>query len=272
MQGIQAFIPTEKKIEYLQALLQVGFDVLDAGSFVSAKAIPQMQDTKEVLSSLSWQHSGTRLLAIVANTRGAEEALMLPGIAILGFPLSLSETFQQRNTNRSIAEAFLTIKEIQERCQHSARELVVYLSMGFGNPYGDPYAPGLVLEFVQRLKELGVTSVALADTIGLSTPLQVTELCRLLHQHLNDMSWGLHLHARPGEANEKIMAAYQAGCTRFDSAIGGIGGCPMAGDQLVGNVATETLLQCFPYKADLLKWDALAEAQAIARHIFNTYH
>ena len=240
MQGLEKFIPTEKKIEYINQLLKVGFDTLDCGSFVSAKAIPQLKDTAEVLHRII--PSSTKLLVIVANTRGAEEASRFESISYLGFPLSISETFQQRNTNKSISEALNTVAAIQEICIRSGKQLVTYISMGFGNPYNDPYDESIVGQFTGILSTLGIKIISLADTIGVSTPTQITQLFTSLIPQFSGIEFGAHLHSNPATAWEKIDAAYQAGCQRFDGAIKGFGGCPMAEDELVGNLATETIL------------------------------
>jgi hydroxymethylglutaryl-CoA lyase len=242
MQGLPDFIPTEKKIAYINSLLKVGFDTIDFGSFVSAKAIPQLKDSAEVLEKIEWQTSASKLLAIVANTRGAEEASKYPGIRYLGFPLSISETFQQRNTNKSIAEALSTLEEIQNICQRSNKKLVTYISMGFGNPYGDPYEVSLVGNFVDILATLGSEIISLADTIGVSDPENIGFLFSNLSKQFPKIELGAHLHSTPQTAREKIDAAFKAGCRRFDGAIRGFGGCPMAEDDLVGNIATETIL------------------------------
>lgn len=243
MQGLEHFIPTEQKILYINKLLNVGFDTIDFGSFVSAKAIPQMRDTADVLSKLNWQTSKSKLLAIVANTKGAEEASKFDGISFLGFPLSLSETFQKRNTNKSIAEALNTLEEIQTICVNRSKTLVTYLSMGFGNPYNDPFDVKLVAQFTDILATLGVKIVSLSDTIGVSTPETITYLFNSLSKQFPEIEFGAHLHSNPATAMEKIDAAYAAGCRRFDGAIRGFGGCPMAKDELVGNIATETIIQ-----------------------------
>ncbi len=242
MQGIDEFIVTESKIRYINQLLKVGFDTIDFGSFVSAKAIPQMRDTKEVLAGLDLSTTKSKLLAIVANTRGAEEAAQHKAIDYLGFPLSISETFQQRNTNKSITEALNTLSEIQNVCESTGKQQVVYISMGFGNPYNDPYSVTLVEKFVDILNTLGVKIISLADTIGVSTPEQIKYLFETLSVKLKDVELGVHLHSTPQTAVEKIKAAYEAGCKRFDGAIKGFGGCPMAKDDLTGNLATETIL------------------------------
>src|SRR6187551_561546 len=228
MQGLTAFIPTADKIRYINQLLKVGFDSIDFGSFVSAKAIPQLRDTVEVLDSLKVAESKTKLLAIVANVRGAEEASRFSAISFLGFPLSISETFQQRNTNKSIAEALNTVEEIQNICLRSNKKLVVYISMGFGNPYGDPYDVNLVNQFVDILVTLGVEIISIADTIGISNPENVYSLFSSLSKSNPKTEIGAHLHSNPSVSIEKIEAAYRAGCKRFDGAINGFGGCPMA--------------------------------------------
>lgn len=242
MQGIDEFIVTEKKIRYINQLLKVGFDTIDFGSFVSAKAIPQMRDTKEVLAGLDLSTTTSKLLAIVANTRGAEEAAQHKAINYLGFPLSISETFQQRNTNKSISEALNSLSEIQQICETTGKQQVVYISMGFGNPYNDPYSVKLVEQFVDILRTLGVKIISLADTIGVSTPEQIKYLFESVAGKFGDIEFGAHLHSTSQAAVEKIKAAYEAGCKRFDGAIKGFGGCPMAKDDLVGNLATETIL------------------------------
>lgn len=245
IQGIQEFIATEKKINYLNELLQVGFDVIDFGSFVSEKAIPQLKDTHQVVQALHWQQSNSQLLAIVANVRGAEEALQYEAIKIIGFPLSVSEQFQQRNTHKSIAAALETVKILQEKCVQTRKTLQVYLSMAFGNPYQEVYNPTIVNELVARLADLGVQRIALSDTIGIATPQSITDLFSVITQKYPNLIISAHLHSNPATATEKIAAAYYAGCRYFESALGGLGGCPMATDHLTGNIATETLLQWF---------------------------
>lgn len=242
MQGIQQFIPTEQKVKYINQLLKVGFDTIDFGSFVSPKAIPQLRDTAQVYEQLEVADSKTKLLAIVANTRGALEAAKFEGIHYVGFPLSLSETFQQRNTNKSIAEALNTVAEIQEVCKKNNRVLVAYLSMGFGNPYNDPYDAGIVAQFADILVTLDVEIISLADTIGVSNPEQITLLFSELANRFPKVEFGAHLHSNPATAEEKIKAAFDAGCKRFDGALKGWGGCPMAEDELVGNLATESII------------------------------
>ncbi len=242
MQGLDEFIPTASKIKYINKLLKVGFDTIDFGSFVSPKAIPQLRDTAEVLDQLNWSTSKSSLLAIVANTRGAEDAAKYDAIRFLGFPLSISETFQKRNTNKSIAEALDTVNEIHNICIKSNKKLVTYINMGFGNPYGDPYDVDLVGNFVDVLVTLGSNVISLADTIGVSEPSNISYLFSTLSKQYPDVEPGAHLHSTPAKALEKVAAAYHAGCRRFDGAIKGFGGCPMAKDELVGNLATETIL------------------------------
>jgi hydroxymethylglutaryl-CoA lyase len=248
MQGWKTFIPTEKKAEYINSLLQVGFDTIDFGSFVSPKAIPQMADTHEVLKKLDLSRTATKLLAIVANVRGATEAMDYEQITYIGFPLSVSETFQQRNTNASIADALERITETQHLCTAHGKQLVVYISMGFGNPYGDAYSPELVFQYVHRLVNEGVPIISLADTVGLATAQQVKEITGHLINALPQVEIGVHLHSSANNWHEKVDAAYMAGCRRFDGALKGIGGCPMATDALVGNLNTEWLLGYFADK------------------------
>lgn len=263
MQGLEVFIPTEDKVTYLNQLLKVGFDTLDAGSFVSAKAIPQLADTSAVFDQLDLSTTKTKVLAIAANTRGAEDACRHPAVTYVGFPLSLSETFQQRNTNKSIAQALETLNEIQECCVASGRTLVTYLSMGFGNPYGDPYDLDIVSKFVDILKTLEVRIVSLADTVGVSTTEQITYLFKRLTRDYPTVEFGAHLHATPELAAEKIYAALDAGCRRMDGAINGFGGCPMAEDKLVGNVATETIMDCLEKRKIAHGLDVRAFAKAV---------
>jgi hydroxymethylglutaryl-CoA lyase len=270
MQGLTEFIPTENKILYINQLLKVGFDTIDFGSFVSSKAIPQMRDTAEVLDKLDLENSESKLLCIIANTRGAEDAARYNSITYLGFPLSISETFQQRNTNKSIVEALNSLEEIKNICLRVNKKLVTYISMGFGNPYGDPYEPALVGKFVDILVTLGSDVVSLADTIGVSTRDNVSSLFTSLSKQFPKVEIGAHLHSTPQTAREKIEAAYLAGCRRFDGAIRGFGGCPMANDQLVGNMATETILTYLDdqhVKTGIDK-KAFVEAMAIADEIF----
>lgn len=274
MQGIDEFIVTEDKIRYINQLLRVGFDTIDFGSFVSAKAIPQMRDTKDVLAGLDLTKTKSRLLAIVANTRGAEEAAQYQQITYLGFPLSISETFQQRNTNKSITEALNTLADIQNICESTGKQQVVYISMGFGNPYNDPYSITLVEKFVDILQTLGVKIISLADTIGVSTPEQIIYLFKTLSGKFNEVELGAHLHSTPQTAVEKISAAYEAGCKRFDGAIKGFGGCPMAKDDLVGNLATETILSFLEERnvSTGINQNEFVKALAMADEIFPNRH
>jgi hydroxymethylglutaryl-CoA lyase len=270
MQGIEEFIPTEKKIAYINQLLKVGFDTIDFGSFVSPKAIPQLRDTAQVLDGLTLEVSRTKLLAIVANTRGAQEACQFGMISYLGFPLSISDTFQKRNTNKSIAEALNTVAEIQELCAKHGKQQVVYISMGFGNPYGDPYDESIVGQFVDVLHTLGVGIVSLADTIGVSKPEQIKYLFTSLSGKFSSMEIGVHLHSNPNSALEKVEAAYASGCKRFDGAIKGFGGCPMAEDELVGNLATEMIIAYLKNQKDDpgLDMEEFGKALVLAEALF----
>ncbi len=242
MQGLEVFIPTDAKVRYLNQLMKVGFDTIDFGSFVSHKVIPQMRDTADVLHKLTIGESKTKLLAIVANTRGAYDACKYDAVSYLGYPLSLSETFQQRNTNNTIGEALNVLEEIKNECTRCNKQLVTYISMGFGNPYDDPYHPELVLGFVDVLKTLGSDVISIADTIGVSTAETIETLFTLVTKQYPGLEIGAHLHSTPFDATEKIHAAYKSGCKRFDGAILGFGGCPMAKDELIGNLATEKIL------------------------------
>jgi len=270
MQGWKSFIPTAKKVKYINSLLSVGFDTIDFGSFVSPKAIPQMADTREVLKLLNFNSFSTRLLAIVANVRGAEEASVFNEIAYLGFPFSVSETFQQRNANSSITEAVARVEQIQNICLRTQKQLVVYISMGFGNPYGDPYSEEIVFEWVNKMVGLGIRTVSLADTVGVADPAQVYSMTKYLIELLPHAEIGVHLHSRPDNWREKLEAAVNAGCKRFDGAIKGIGGCPMANDELVGNMNTELMVDYFKSRnlPTALDEQALAESSRIASEIF----
>ena len=269
MQGWSHFIPTADKVRYLNALLKVGFDVLDFGSFVSAKAIPQLADTRDVLPQLQLNDK-TKLLAIVANTRGAEEAVAYDEIRYLGFPFSISETFQLRNTNKTIAASLAQIEEIQKLCLQRGKELVVYISMGFGNPYGDEYNADIAISWVKRLSDLGVRTIAMSDTVGVARPDNVSYIFSHLIPQFPDVSIGAHFHSTPATWEEKIQTAFDNGCVRFDSALKGIGGCPMAADDLVGNIATENLVSWCEQKGLPLKLnkDAFFESMMIANEIF----
>ena len=270
MQGWPHFISTDTKIEYLNALLQVGFDTIDFGSFVSPKAIPQMADTSEVLKELDTRNSRSTLLAIVANERGAAQASAIEAISYLGFPFSVSETFQQRNTNSSIAESLQRTAAIHDLCVKSRKQLVVYISMGFGNPYGDPYSQEIVFDWVNRIVQLGVTTISLADTVGLATPEQVFSMTEYLVQQLPQHEIGVHLHSTAANWQAKLDAAVSAGCKRFDGALRGIGGCPMAGNELVGNMNTELMIPYFEEKGLLQGIDkkALQYCSELAAGIF----
>ncbi|MET3113713.1 hydroxymethylglutaryl-CoA lyase [Pedobacter sp. CG_S7] len=270
MQGLHGFIDTRLKAEYINLLLQVGFDTIDFGSFVSAKAIPQLKDTRDVLSLLDIS-SDTKLLAIVANLRGVEEAILHPEITYLGFPFSISETFQQRNTNSSITESLNTITQLLEKCDQNGKTAVVYLSMGFGNPYGDAWNSDIVTAYAEQLVSKGVKILALADTTGVSTPKKIKEILPGLISRFPEVEIGVHLHSTPATRKEKIDAAYQSGCMRFDSALKGFGGCPMASDELTGNMATEDLIAYFEEQnIDLgLNMEKWQEAMALSAEVFN---
>ncbi|HSI91718.1 MAG TPA: hydroxymethylglutaryl-CoA lyase [Adhaeribacter sp.] len=270
MQGLSEFIPTATKISYLNTLLKVGFDTLDFGSFVSPKAIPQMADTAQVLAGLDLSNTQTKLLAIIANLRGAEQAASHQEIRYLGFPLSVSETFQQRNTNKSVAEALEEVARIQEVCAKNGKELVTYISMGFGNPYGEAWSAETVGEFTQKLDDLQVKIISLSDTIGVSNPENIRPLFSTLIPAFPHIEFGAHLHTNPNTWQEKVEAAYQAGCRRFDGALKGFGGCPMAKDELVGNMPTEKMVGYFQnIGVDLqLNETAFNEALAQAGSVF----
>ena len=242
MQGLSEFIPTEKKADYLNMLLLAGFDTLDFGSFVSPKAIPQMRDTAQVLNQLQLDNTDTKLLAIVPNQRGANDACQFDKIQYLGYPFSVSETFQQRNTNKSIEESLLLVEQMQSMCEKYNKELVVYLSMAFGNPYGEVWNEEIVAKWGEKLAGLGVKTLALADTIGVSNADNISRLFSTLIPAFPEVEWGAHLHTTLATWREKVEAAYSSGCTRFDSAIKGLGGCPMAKDNLIGNMPTEKIL------------------------------
>jgi hydroxymethylglutaryl-CoA lyase len=273
MQGWPEFIPTGKKIAYLNTLMQVGFDSLDFGSFVSHKAIPQMADTREVIENIIPGNSRTRLLAIVANTRGAEDAALFPAISDIGFPFSVSETFQERNTHSSVQKSIETVTAIQEVCYLAGKRLVVYISMAFGNPYGDPWSPEIVLNQIRLLTDMGVGVISLADTVGLASAEQVHDLTKSLIDEFPSTESGVHLHSRREHSIEKIDAAYIAGCRRFDGAIKGIGGCPMAGDELVGNMDSLLMIDYFRKKNLLpeLNDESLEEGTLMADEIFSIH-
>ena len=272
MQGWKTFIPTEKKIEYINSLLKVGVDTIDFGSFVSPKAIPQMADTGEVIKRLELGTDSTKLLAIIANMRGAEEASVYDEITYLGFPFSVSETFQQRNTNSSVEQSLGRVEEIQNLCIKTGKQLVVYISMGFGNPYGDRYSEEIVFEWVNRLVAMDIGIISLADTVGLATAEQVYDMTEYLVDSLPGTEIGVHLHSTPENWKEKLEAAVKAGCKRFDGALKGIGGCPMADDELVGNMNSELMINYFEQHKllDELNKEALTESLWIAGEIFST--
>ncbi|GAA4088242.1 hydroxymethylglutaryl-CoA lyase [Mucilaginibacter panaciglaebae] len=270
MQGLTDFVPTDIKAAYINLLLQVGFDTIDFGSFVSPRAIPQMRDTREVLSKLNLNHTGSKLLAIIANYRGAEEACAHQEISYLGYPFSVSETFQVRNTNTSVANAFDTVKSIRELCAAKEKELLVYLSMGFGNPYGDEWNTDIVSHRTEQLVNEGIGIIALSDTIGIATPEQIKFVYTQLNRDFPDTEFGVHLHSIPTTWREKVEAAYQSGCKRFDGALKGYGGCPMAKDELTGNIATENLISYLAQQNALprLNYDKLQDALDYSVRVF----
>ena len=270
MQGIHEFIPTEKKTAYINAILKCGFEKVDFGSFVSPKAIPQMRDTAAVLDGLDLAAGNSELLAIIANKRGAEDACALGEIRYLGFPFSISETFQQRNTNSSIEESLKRVEEIQDLCVQNHKELLVYISMAFGNPYGDPWDGEIAVRWTQRLSEMGIQHFAMADTIGVSDPDKITALFSTLIPAFPKLKIGAHLHTTPGTWEEKVEAAWNAGVRYFDSAIKGFGGCPMAADKLTANMPTENLLQYVEKKGEStgIQKTAFASALKMALQVF----
>ncbi len=269
MQGWEPFIPTQTKIDYINKLLEVGFDTLDFGSFVSPKAIPQLADTKEVLKGIKM--SATKLLAIIANQRGAEEAVQYDEISYLGFPFSISETFQKLNTNSTIAESLGRVAEIQQLCLQHKKQLVIYISMGFGNPYGEAYNTDIAVKWVDELQKMGIGIFAMSDTVGVSNPENIDTIFSQLTATFPSLEFGDHFHSTKESAAEKIEAALSSTCFRFDSAIGGIGGCPMAQNDLVGNLATEQLLANLEEKGYSLGLNKVAflEAQALSAKIFH---
>ncbi len=274
MQGIKQFIPTQMKIDYLKSLLSCGFHILDAGSFVSAKAIPQLSDTEEVFHAIKDHIGSTHLLAIVANVKGAERASVFgKSLRYIGYPLSISETFQQRNTNRSIDQALLDLKEIQSIAHQAGQELIVYLSMGFGNPYGDLYNTDYLTSFSERLMAMGVKIISLADTVAVAQPHQVVEAFSSLHKSFEDITFGAHLHVVKGKEEALIQAALDGGCRRFDTAMNGYGGCPMAADELAGNLGSEVLLRYLEQAQYTLAIDsnAFVQAQLKAQALFSHY-
>jgi hydroxymethylglutaryl-CoA lyase len=274
MQGIKDFIPTQNKVDYIQSLLRVGFDTIDFGSFVSPKAIPQMQDTAEVLAQLDLSETQSKLLAIIANTQGAKIASTHKEIQYLGFPFSISENFQMRNTHKTIAESLITLQEILDIAYVSNKEVVAYLSMGFGNPYGDPWNVEIVGEWTKKLANMGVKILSLSDTVGSSTPDVITYLFSNLIPKYPNIEFGAHLHTTPDKWHEKVDAAYKAGCVRFDGAIQGFGGCPMAKDDLTGNMPTEKLLSYFTVQKANTNTSPMSFESAYneATKIFTAYH
>ncbi len=274
MQGIKTFIPTHKKAAYIQSLLRVGFDTLDFGSFVSPKAIPQMRDTAEVLSMLDLSKTSTKLLAIIANRQGAEIAATHSEIQYLGYPFSISENFQMRNTHKTIAESLVTLQEILNIADKSGKEVVAYLSMGFGNPYGDPWNVEIVGEWTKKLSGMGVKILSLSDTVGSSTPDVIAYLYSNLIPQYPEIEFGAHLHTNPNKWFEKIDAAYKAGCRRYDGAVQGFGGCPMATDDLTGNMPTEKLLSYFTSHNENTNTSPMSFESAYneATKLFGEYH
>lgn len=274
MQGIKTFIPTKNKVSYIQSLLRVGFDTIDFGSFVSPKAIPQMQDTAEVLAQLDLSQTTSKLLAIIANTQGAEIASGHKEIQYLGFPFSISENFQMRNTHKTIAESIITLQEILEIADKKNKEVITYLSMGFGNPYGDPWNVEIVGEWTEKLSKMGVKTLSLSDTVGSSTPDIITYLFSNLIAQYPKIEFGAHLHTTPNTWFEKIDAAFLAGCRRFDGAIQGFGGCPMATDKLTGNMPTEKMVSYFTAQKQNTNIRAMSFESAYneASKLFGAYH
>jgi hydroxymethylglutaryl-CoA lyase len=270
MQGWKTFIPAEKKIEYINQLLKVGFDTIDFGSFVSEKAIPQMRDTKQVIQQLDKKNSVSKLLAIIANTRGAKEAAEYENIDYLGFPFSISPTFQMRNTNSTIEESLERVKEIKIICHKTGKELVVYISMAFGNPYDDFYNENIVLDWIEKLIGEGIKIISLSDTVGLAAPFQVASLVQKVITKFPEIETGVHLHSTNKNWKEKVDAALENGCLRFDGALKGIGGCPMANDELVGNMNSEIMIPYFKELGFLQKINEkeLVKASEMASKIF----
>ncbi|GEC77260.1 hydroxymethylglutaryl-CoA lyase [Flavobacterium aquatile] len=274
MQGIRPFIPTDRKVDYIQSLLRVGFDTIDFGSFVSPKAIPQMVDTAEVLAQLDLSQTNSKLLAIIANTQGAELASVHKEIQYLGFPFSISENFQMRNTHKTIAESLVTLQEILNIADKSNKEVVTYISMGFGNPYGDPWNVEIVGEWTEKLANMGVKILSLSDTVGSSTPEVIDYLFSNLIPKYPNVEFGAHLHTTPDKWHEKIDAAYKAGCRRYDGAIQGFGGCPMAKDDLTGNMPTEKMLSYFTQQKANTNTSPMSfeSAYNVASRLFGEFH
>ena len=271
MQGFSKFIPTDKKINYINELLKVGFDTIDVGSFVSKEKIPQLADTSNVIKSINMNNTTTKLLVIVGNERGANEAVNFDEISYLGFPFSISETFQKRNINSSVKDSLKRLENIQNLCLKSNKKLVTYLSMAFGNPYGDEWSIYIVAHWAEKLlKEFGINILSLSDTIGTSNPKVINWLFTKLINEFPDVEFGAHLHSSASNFKEKIQAAYNAGCRRFDGSILGIGGCPLADDNLVGNIPTEKMIEIFEKKSEILSInkEALNNSLKIASKIF----
>jgi hydroxymethylglutaryl-CoA lyase len=274
MQGIKPFIPTERKVAYIQSLLRVGFDSIDFGSFVSPKAIPQMQDTAAVLEQLDLSQTTSKLLAIIANTKGAQIASEHAAIKYLGYPFSISENFQMRNTHKTIGQSLVTLEEILEIADKTNKQVVAYLSMGFGNPYGDPWNVEIVSDWTEKLSNMGVKILSLSDTVGSSSPEVISYLFSHLIPKYPEIEFGAHLHTTPDKWFEKIDAAYHAGCRRYDGAIQGFGGCPMAKDDLTGNMPTEKLLSYFTANKENTNLNPLSFESAYneASKLFGIYH
>lgn len=274
MQGIKLWIPTQQKIDYIQSLLSVGFDTIDFGSFVSPRAIPQMQDTEKVLDGLDLSNTKSKLLSIVANTQGANQAAKHPEIQYLGYPFSISENFQMRNTHQTIGSSIAILNEILEIATKSNKQVVAYLSMGFGNPYGDPWSSEIVANWTQKLVDLGIKIVSLSDTIGSATPEMILNLFSTLIPQYPQIEFGAHLHTKKQESISKMEAAYLGGCSRFDGAIQGFGGCPMASDELTGNMPTEAIMAYFKSRNISLELDQEKFNTTFqnANQIFNDYH
>jgi hydroxymethylglutaryl-CoA lyase len=270
MQGMIRFVPTEQKVQYINALLEVGYDTIDIGSFVSPKAIPQMSDSLEVIRQVTWSKKKPEFLVIVANERGGETAVAEEKVDVIGFPLSISETFQQRNTGSSINEAFHRLENIQKLADSHQKKLVIYLSMGFGNPYEEEYSPAILSQFSKQIKQhLQPQCIALSDTIGSATPALITDVFQTLNGDFSDLTFSAHLHTTPNTAEEKIIAAWNSGCRRFDSAIGGWGGCPMAKDDLTGNMPSEAILTTLASRiSNEINMEAFEHSKQIAHTIF----
>ncbi len=269
MQGLEHFVPTEQKVKYINSLLRVGFHTIDCGSFVSPKAIPQMADTARVLEEIDLSQSDTKLSVIVANERGAKDALKHSQVDYLGYPFSISETFQLRNTNKSIKDSLRLVEEIKSMADKANKSMVIYISMGFGNPYGEDWSSQMVVDWVGRLCEFGITDFSISDTVGVSEEKQIAEVFNSLFHSFEQAEFGAHFHTRPDQWLEKVESAYSNGCKRFDGALKGFGGCPMAKDELIGNMPTERLIEYFGHDQLQLKKAPLEEAFSIANQIFS---